>query len=123
MVSNVRIYYLRMEKDYQCLAYCPRLALELGSCVDGEAHGWAWKPYGWFDPAPRPRDIAHTHFYRRRPCLRMSGAPQERPKARSPYVVRPCYHLHLLHGWRAYHDGFYDYSGVVYSRTSGRRVL
>ena len=42
----------------------PRLAVELGSRVDGEAYGWAWKPYGWFDPAPRPRDIAHTHFYR-----------------------------------------------------------
>ena len=92
------MYYLRIEKDYQCLVYCPRLALELGSCVDGEAHGWAWKPYGWFDPAPRPGDIAHTHFYRRRPCLRLSGAHHERLKARCDYAMRPCHHLHLLHG-------------------------
>ena len=48
--------------------------------MDGEAHGWAWKPYGWFDPAPRPRDITRTYFYRRRPRLRLSGAPQEEGK-------------------------------------------
>jgi len=30
--------------------------------VDGEAYGWAWKPYDWFDPAPRPRDIIHTYI-------------------------------------------------------------
>ena len=39
-----------------------RLAVEVGSCVDDEAYGWAWKPYGWFDPAPRPRDIIHTYI-------------------------------------------------------------
>ena len=36
-----RNYYLRSEKDYQSLAYPPRLAVDLGSYVDGEAHGWA----------------------------------------------------------------------------------
>ena len=35
------VYYLRSEKDYQSLAYPPRLAVDLGSYVDGEAHGWA----------------------------------------------------------------------------------
>ena len=34
-------YYLRMEKDYQWLAYPHKLTVELGSYVDGEAHGWA----------------------------------------------------------------------------------
>ena len=72
-------YYLRMKKDCPCLAYCPRLALELGSRVDGEARGWAWKPYGWFDPDPRPGDIAHTHFYRRR--LRVCLAHPKRAKS------------------------------------------
>ena len=41
----------------------PRLAVELGSRVDGEAYGWAWKPYGWFDPARRPREIIHILAY------------------------------------------------------------
>ena len=36
------LYYLRSVKDYQSLAYPPRLAVDLGSYVDGEAHGWAW---------------------------------------------------------------------------------
>ena len=62
-------YYLRTPVIEQWLAYPPRLAVELGSCVGGEAHGWAWKPYGWFDPAPRPRDIIHTYIYGRRPHL------------------------------------------------------
>ena len=48
-----------------------RLAVELGSVVDdeasNEAYGWAWKPYGWFDPARRPREIIHTYIYGRRP--------------------------------------------------------
>ena len=57
-------YYLRAEKDNQSLAYPPRLAVDLGSYVDGEAYGWARQPYGCFDPAPRPRDIIHTYFYR-----------------------------------------------------------
>ena len=39
------------------LAYPLRLAVELGSCVDGEAYGWAWKPYGWFDPQLRVLEI------------------------------------------------------------------
>ena len=64
-----KIYYLRTLSIGQWLAYPPRLAVELGSCVGGEAHGWAWKPYGWFDPAPRPRDIIHTYIYGRRPHL------------------------------------------------------
>ena len=34
-------YYLRAVKDNQSLAYPPRLAVDLGSYVDGEAHGWA----------------------------------------------------------------------------------
>ena len=34
-------YYLRAVKDYQWLAYPPKLTVELGSYVDGEAHGWA----------------------------------------------------------------------------------
>ena len=34
-------YYLRSVKDCQWLAYPPRLAVDLGSYVDGEAHGWA----------------------------------------------------------------------------------
>ena len=55
-------YYLRAVKHCQWLAYPLRLAVELGSCVDGEAYGWAWKPYGWFDPAPRPRDTASPGF-------------------------------------------------------------
>ena len=43
-------YYLRSESIDKWLAYPPpRLAVELGSCVDGEAYAWAWKPYGWFD--------------------------------------------------------------------------
>ena len=33
-------YYLRMEKDFKWLAYPPKLTVELGSYVDGEAHGW-----------------------------------------------------------------------------------
>ena len=32
---------LRMEKDCKWLAYPPKLTVELGSYVDGEAHGWA----------------------------------------------------------------------------------
>ena len=55
-------YYLRTLSIDQWLAYPPRLAVELGSCVDGEAYGWAWKPYGWFGPAARPRDILHTYL-------------------------------------------------------------
>ena len=62
-ISNENFnYYLRSVKHCQWLAYPLRLAVELGSCVDGEAHGWAWKPYGWFDPAPRPRDTASPGF-------------------------------------------------------------
>ena len=33
------LYYLRAEKDTQSLAYPPRLAVDLGSYMDGEAHG------------------------------------------------------------------------------------
>ena len=62
-------YDLRSISIGQWLAYPPRRAVELGSCVDDEAYGWAWKPYGWFDPAPRPRDIIHTYIYGRRPRL------------------------------------------------------
>ena len=58
-----------MERDYVSLAYPPMLTVELGSYVDGEAHGWARKPYGCFGPAPRPRDIMHTYIYGRRPRL------------------------------------------------------
>ena len=32
---------LRTEKDCQWLAYPHKLTVELGSYVDGEAHGWA----------------------------------------------------------------------------------
>ena len=39
--SFIFLYYLRSEKDNQWLAYTPRLAVVLGSYVDGEAHGWA----------------------------------------------------------------------------------
>ena len=39
--SLIIIYYLRPQKDYQSLAYPSRLAVDLGSYVDGEAHGWA----------------------------------------------------------------------------------
>ena len=70
------------------------LTVELGSYVDGEAHGWDRYPYGRFDPAPRPRDIIHTYFYRRRPRL---AHPEQRVKGRSAYM-RPHYQLHLLHG-------------------------
>ena len=38
---NLVTYYLRSQKDYQSLAYPSRLAVDLGSYVDGEAHGWA----------------------------------------------------------------------------------
>ena len=54
-------YYLRSISIGESLAYPPRLAVDLGSYVDGEAHGWARQPYGYFDPAPRPRDIIHTY--------------------------------------------------------------
>ena len=37
----VCMYYLRMEKDFKWLSYPPKLTVELGSYVDGEAHGWA----------------------------------------------------------------------------------
>ena len=47
--------------------------MDLGSYVDGEAHGWARQPYGYFDPAPRPRDIIHTYSY---VPTAPSGAPQ-----------------------------------------------
>ena len=57
-------YYLRSISIGESLAYPPRLAVDLGSYVDGEAYGWARQPYGCFDPAPRPRDIIHTYFYR-----------------------------------------------------------
>ena len=63
----------------ESLAYLPRLAVDLGSYVDGEAHGWARQPYGYFDPAPRPRDIIHTYSY---VPTAPSGAPHERVKAR-----------------------------------------
>ena len=53
-------YYLRTVSIGEWLAYPPKLTVELGSYVDGEAHGWALHPYGWFDPAPRPREIIHT---------------------------------------------------------------
>ena len=59
----------RSKSIEQSLAYPPRLAVDLGSYVDGEAHGWARQPYGYFDPAPRPGDIMHTYFLRRRPHL------------------------------------------------------
>ena len=72
-------YYLRAVKHHQSLAYSPRLAVDLGSYVDGEAHGWARQPYGYFDPAPRPRDIIHTYSY---VPTAPSGAPHERVKAR-----------------------------------------
>ena len=63
-------YYLRSKSIDKWLAlFPPKLAVELGSCVDGEAYGWAWKPYGWFDLAPRPRDVIHTYIYGRRPRL------------------------------------------------------
>ena len=35
------LYYLRAVKHSQSLAYPPRLTVELGSYVDGEAHEWA----------------------------------------------------------------------------------
>jgi hypothetical protein len=38
---RTRFYYLRPVEDYQWLAYPPKLTVELGSYVDGEAHGWA----------------------------------------------------------------------------------
>ena len=34
---EVEEYYLRTESNNRCVACRPRLALELGSCVDGEA--------------------------------------------------------------------------------------
>ena len=40
-VECLPTYYLRTEKDYQWLAYPHKLTVELGSYVDGEAHGWA----------------------------------------------------------------------------------
>ena len=46
-----------------------RTCASLGPAGRYHAHGWAWKPYGWFDPAPRPRDIIHTYIYGRRPRL------------------------------------------------------
>ena len=52
-----------MKSIEQWLAYPPRLAMELGSCVDDEAYGWAWKPYGWFGPAPRPSGITLALSY------------------------------------------------------------
>ena len=67
--SSASYYYLRSVKDYQSLAYPPRLAVDLGSYVDCEAHEWARQPYGYFDPAPRPRDVTRTYFLRRRPRL------------------------------------------------------
>ena len=70
---------LRSISIEQSLAYPPRLAVDLGSYVDGEAHGWARQPYGYFDPAPRPRDIIHTYSY---VPTAPSGAPHERVKAR-----------------------------------------
>ena len=36
--DNLKMYYLRAIEDKQSLAYPPRLAVELGSYVDGEAH-------------------------------------------------------------------------------------
>ena len=54
-------YYLRTVEHYQSLAYPPRLAVDLGSYVDGELYGWAWQPYGYFDPAQR--HVSHfVHF-------------------------------------------------------------
>ena len=41
VVLSVLVYYLRAEKDYQSLAYPPRLAVDLDSYVDDEAHEWA----------------------------------------------------------------------------------
>jgi hypothetical protein len=38
---SLYIYDLRSVKHYQWLVYPPRLTVELGSYVDGEAHGWA----------------------------------------------------------------------------------
>ena len=49
--------------------------MDLGSYVDDEAHGWARQPYGYFDPAPRPRDIIHTYSY---VPTAPSGAPPPR---------------------------------------------
>ena len=72
-------YYLHSISIGESLAYPPRLAVDLGSYVDGEAHGWARQPYGYFDPAPRPRDIIHTYSY---VPTAPSGAPHERVKAR-----------------------------------------
>ena len=74
-----KYYYLRSISIEQSLAYPPRLAVDLGSYVDGEAHGWARQPYGYFDPAPCPRDIIHTYSY---VPTAPSGAPHERVKAR-----------------------------------------
>ena len=37
----IKLYYLRTEKDCPWLAYPPKLTVELGSYVDGEAHEWA----------------------------------------------------------------------------------
>ena len=34
-------YYLRSISTEEWLAYPPKLTVELGSYVDGEAHGWA----------------------------------------------------------------------------------
>ena len=34
-------YYLRTVSIGEWLAYPPKLTVELGSYVDGEAHGWA----------------------------------------------------------------------------------
>ena len=34
-------YYLRTISTGEWLAYPPKLTVELGSYVDGEAHGWA----------------------------------------------------------------------------------
>ena len=70
---------LRSKSIGESLAYPPRLAVDLGSYVDGEAYGWARQPYGYFDPAPRSRDIIHTYSY---VPTAPSGAPHERVKAR-----------------------------------------
>ena len=78
-VWSCSFYYLRSISIGESLAYPPRLAVDLGSYVDGEAHGWARQPYGYFDPAPRPRDIIHTYSY---VPTAPSGAPHERVKAR-----------------------------------------
>ena len=77
--EDPKLYYLRSISIGESLAYPPRLAVDLGSYVDGEAHGWARQPYGYFDPAPRPRDIIHTYSY---VPTAPSGAPHERVKAR-----------------------------------------